>query len=124
MLAKQLLKLKQKLCSSLVLRGPNWNLPFHIFSDASNSLVGAVLGQKDNLLTYAIYYISKNLSPIEMNYIVNKKEFLVVVHAINKFQHYITGYEIFVHADHLAIKYLMNKPITNGRITRWILLLQ
>ena len=26
--------------------------------------------------------------------------------------------------DHSAIKYLMNKSITNGRITRWLLLMQ
>jgi hypothetical protein len=29
-----------------------------------------------------------------------------------------------LHIDHVAIKYLMNKPITNGRVTRWLLLLQ
>jgi hypothetical protein len=29
-----------------------------------------------------------------------------------------------LHTDHVAIKYLMNKPITNGRVTRWFLLLQ
>jgi len=55
---------------------------------------------------------------------VTEKEFLAVVHAINKFRHYITGYETFVHTDHSAIRYLMNKPVTNGRITRWLLLLQ
>jgi hypothetical protein len=49
---------------------------------------------------------------------------LAVVHAINKFRHYITGYEVFVHTDHSSIRFLMNKPITNGRVTRWILLLQ
>ena len=48
----------------------------------------------------------------------------MVVHSINKFQHYITGYEVFVHTDHSAIRFLMNKPVTNGRITRWLLLLQ
>jgi hypothetical protein len=31
---------------------------------------------------------------------------------------------VFVHTDHSAIRYLMNKPITNGRVTRWLLLLQ
>lgn len=31
---------------------------------------------------------------------------------------------MFIHTDHSAIKYLMNKPITNGRITRWLLLIQ
>ena len=29
-----------------------------------------------------------------------------------------------MYTDHSAIKYLANKPITNGRITRWLILLQ
>jgi hypothetical protein len=29
-----------------------------------------------------------------------------------------------VHTNHSAIKFLMNKPITNDRVTRWLLLLQ
>jgi hypothetical protein len=49
---------------------------------------------------------------------------LSVVHAINKFRHYITGYEVFVHTDHSTIIFLMNKPVTNARVTRWLLLLQ
>lgn len=47
-----------------------------------------------------------------------------MIFAINKFRHYITRYEVFVHTDHSAIKYLMNKPLTSGRVTRWLLLLQ
>jgi hypothetical protein len=31
---------------------------------------------------------------------------------------------VFVHTDHSAIRFLMNKPVTTGRITRWLLLLQ
>ena len=31
---------------------------------------------------------------------------------------------MFLYIDHSAIRYLANKPIMNGRITRWILLLQ
>ena len=49
---------------------------------------------------------------------------LVVVHAVDKFRHYIIGYQVFIHTDHSTIKYLMNKPITNGIITRWLLLMQ
>ena len=49
---------------------------------------------------------------------------MAVIHAINKFRHYITGYSTIIHTDHSAIKYLMNKPITNARVTRWLLLLQ
>jgi hypothetical protein len=64
------------------------------------------------------------LSLAELNYTVTEKEFLAVVHDINKFHHYIIGYEVFLHTDHSTITFLMNKPITNGRVTRWILLLQ
>ena len=71
-----------------------------------------------------MYFISKNLTPAELNYTVTEKEFLAVVYSINKFRHYITSYEVFVHTDHSSIRFLMNKPITNGRVTQWLLLLQ
>jgi len=99
-------------------------LPFQISSDASNIAIGAVIGQEGDKKPYAIYYISKNLSPAELNYTVTEKEFLVVIHGINKFRHYITGYPVILYTDHSAIKYLAKKPITNGRITRWLILLQ
>eukprot|EP00253_Pinus_taeda_P021591 PITA_21591 len=115
--------LKTRISRASILRGPNWKLPFHISTDASDTALGVVLGQQ-YLVPYAIYYMSKNLTPTELNYTVIEKEFLVVVHAINKFRHYITSYETFIHTDHSTIRYLMNKPIINGRVTRWLLLLQ
>ena len=39
--------LKEKLLIPPVLRGPNWALPFHIFTDASNIALRAVLGHKE-----------------------------------------------------------------------------
>jgi hypothetical protein len=68
--------------------------------------------------------VIKNLSPAELNYTVTENELLAVVHFINTFHHYITGYKVFVYIDHSDIIFLMNKPITNVRVTRWLLLLQ
>ena len=68
-----------------ILRGPNWTLPFHISTDASDSSLGVVLGQKEGQQHYAIYFISKNLTPIELNYTITEKEFLAVIYAIIKF---------------------------------------
>ena len=100
--------LKEKTSEAPILRGPNWKLPFHISTDASDTALGAILGQK-YLTPYSIYYTSKNLTPAELNYIVIEKKFLDVVHAINKFRHDITDSETFVHTKHSAIRYLMNK---------------
>ena len=110
--------IKIKLSNTPILRGPNWTLPFHISTDASDSSLGVVLGQQEGRQHYAIYFINKNLTPAELNYTITEKEFLAVIYAINKFRHYITGYVVFVHTDHSTIRYLMNKPITNARITR------
>ena len=64
------------------------------------------------------------MTPAKLNYIVTEKHFLAVVYYINKFHHYITSYEVFVDIDHSTIRFLMDKPITNCRVTRWFLLLQ
>jgi len=53
--------LKEKISEAPILRGPNWKLPFHISTDASDTALGAVLGQKYSI-PYAIYYTSKNLT--------------------------------------------------------------
>ena len=61
--------LKTRISEAPILRGPNWKLPFHISTDASDTALGAVLGQED-IVPYAIYYINKNLTPTELNYTV------------------------------------------------------
>jgi hypothetical protein len=65
--------LKTKISSAPALRGPNWSLPFHICTDSSNTALGVVLGQRKGHIPYAIYFVSKNLSPTEANYTVTEK---------------------------------------------------
>ena len=95
--------LKEKLSTTPILRGPDWKLPFDMSTDASDTSVGGVLVQKEESQTYAIYFISKSLTPVELNYTTKDKEMLAVIHSVNKFRHYITGYEVFVHTDHSSI---------------------
>ena len=63
-------ELKKRLSTTPILRGPNWALPFHISSDASNTSIGAVLGQHEGHNPYVIYYVSKNLAFAELKYTV------------------------------------------------------
>ena len=94
--------LKGKLTTAPILRGPNCALPFNIHADASHKAIGAALGQLEEKLPYAIYFINKNLSKAELNYTMTEKELLDIVHSLNKFRHYITSYQKFVHIDHDA----------------------
>lgn len=107
--------LKKLVSTTLVLWGPNWSLSFHISSDASDTKIGEILRQQEDKNSNAIYYISKNLTPAELNYIVTEKEFMIVIYAINKFHHYIIGYQVFLYIDHSIIRYLAKKLITNGK---------
>jgi len=63
-------KIKELICQAPILRGPNWELSFHIHTDASHIEIGAVLGQQEENKSYVVYYVSKNLTPIELNYTV------------------------------------------------------
>ena len=51
---KAFLQLKEALLTVLVLQGPNWDFPFHIHTDALDHAIGAVLGQKLDLVELAI----------------------------------------------------------------------
>ena len=65
--------LKAKLSVASILRGLDQSLPFHISTDAYDTAIGGVLGQKQGQAAYAIYFVSKNLALVELNYTVTEK---------------------------------------------------
>jgi hypothetical protein len=110
--------------SAPVIQFPDWHLPFEIMADASDYVVGAVLGQSKDKKHYAISYASKTLTGPQLNYATTEKELLVVVFAIKKFRSYLLGAKVIVYTDHSALKYLFTKKDAKPRLIRWILLLQ
>ena len=92
--------------------------------DASDYVVGAMIGQRREKKMHAIYYASKTQDGAQVNYAITGKELLAVVYAIDKFRQYLVGSQIIVYTYHLAIKYLLNKKDAKPRLIRWILLLQ
>ena len=92
--------------------------------DASDYVVGVVLGQRVDRKLNVIQYASKTLDTAQRNYATTKKEFLAVVFVCDKFRPYIVDSKVTVHTDHAAIKYLMEKKDAKPRLVRWVLLLQ
>ena len=101
--------LKKELISAPIIQPPDWSLPFEIMCDASDYVVGAVLGQTKDKKHHAIAYASKTLTGPQLNYATTKKELMTVVFAIDKFRSYLVGAKVIVYTDHAALKYLLTK---------------
>jgi len=117
-------KLKTLLTFAHVIQPLDWTLPFEIMCDASDYVVGVVLGQRKDKKPYVIYYASKTLNSAQMNYTTTEKELLAVVFVCDKFRSYLVGSPVVVFSDHAALKYLLSKKDSKARLVRWILLLQ
>ncbi|KAI5335319.1 hypothetical protein L3X38_025452 [Prunus dulcis] len=71
-----------------------------------------------------IYYGSRTLNDVQLNYATTEKELLAVVVALEKFRSYLVGAKVIIYTDHAALKYLLSKKDTKPRLLRWVLLLQ
>nr|GFA04742.1 putative reverse transcriptase domain-containing protein [Tanacetum cinerariifolium] len=76
---------KQKLCEAPILALPEGNNDFVVYCDASLQGLGAVLMQKDKVITYA----SRQLKPNEENYITHDLELRAVVFTLKIWRHYL-----------------------------------
>ena len=104
--------LKKALISAPIVQPPDWNLPFEIMCDASDYVVGAVLGQRVDKKLNIIHYASKTLDSAQRNYATTEKEILAVL-ACDKFRSYIVDSKVTVHTDHASIKYLWKRKMLN-----------
>ncbi|RDX97904.1 Retrovirus-related Pol polyprotein from transposon 17.6, partial [Mucuna pruriens] len=119
-------ELKTRLTSTPILQAPNWELPFELMCDASNSALGVVLDQRDSVsqLAHVIAYASRTMDPTQINYTNMEKELLAIVFALDKFRSYLLGSKVIIFSDHATLKYLVKKPDAKPRLIRWMLLLQ
>ena len=55
-------ELKLLLTTTLIVRAPNWQLPFEVMCNASDFAIGAVLRKREYGKPYVIYYARKTLN--------------------------------------------------------------
>ena len=91
--------------------------------DASDYVMGEVLGQRTEKIFIAIYYANKTFNKAQDNYSTTEIEMLAMVFSCEKFRPYILGSHVIIHTDHTTIKYLMAKKDAKPRRTKWVLLL-
>lgn len=91
--------------SVLVLALPDFSLPFVIETDASGFGLGAVLSQNSK----PIAYFSQALSSRAQAKSIYERELMVVVLAIEKWRHYLSGNKFIVISNQKALKFLIEQ---------------
>nr|GEW49583.1 reverse transcriptase domain-containing protein [Tanacetum cinerariifolium] len=71
--------LKRKLTEAPILIAPDWDMPLELMCDASDFVIGAVLGKRQDKHFRPIHYASKTITEAESNYTTTEKEMLAVV---------------------------------------------
>ncbi|GKC10931.1 putative reverse transcriptase domain-containing protein [Tanacetum coccineum] len=111
--------LKQKLCSAPILALPEGSEDFIAYCDASKKGLGAVLMQREKVISYA----SRQLEIHEKNYTTHDLELGAVVFALKIWRHYLYGTKCTVFTDHKSLQHILDQKELNMRQRRWLELL-
>jgi hypothetical protein len=118
--------LKQALVNSPILSYPDYDKPFHIATDASQTGVGGVLFQpaddSEHITPHNIVAIvSKKLNETQTRWPAYKKELFGVVHSLRKFHTYVWGrYDLVVHTDHKPLTYIFSSSKLSPALQQWL----
>ena len=116
--------LKSRLVAPPILAYPNFQLQFLLYTDASDSAIGAVLSQMQEGQERVLAYWSRKLQKTERNYSTTEREALAVVSALKEFYPYVYGFSCRLITDHNPLTSLRSLKDIGGRLTRWLIFLQ
>ena len=118
-------EIKKRLVSAPVLRPPDLDRPFILWTNASEKGFGAVLEQEsEDGQRHPIAYASRATNGAERKYAPTELEVAALVFALEHFRVYLLGNQVKAYTDHQAlvsafIPYL--KSQTKGILARWYL---
>ena len=88
--------MKKILAREVVLAFPDFNKPFDIYTDASDTQLGAVITQEEK----PIAFYSKKLNPAQTRYTTTEKELLSIVETCKEFRTILLGQQLVIYTDH------------------------
>jgi hypothetical protein len=78
--------------------------------------------EDDSFFEYVIYYLSRGLIGLELNYSHIKKLALVAVHIVQRFRHYVLFCKTTIIAVVNPFQYMLTQRVIGRKISRWIVI--
>ena len=111
--------LKNRLTTAPVTAYPDFDIPFRLYTDASNVGLGAILAQVQEGKERIICCASRSLNKSEQNYPATKKECLAIVWGIKTFRSYLLPRPFEIFTDHYSLQWLRSMKTENALLHRW-----
>jgi len=105
-------EIKRVISEETLLAFPDFSKAFHIYTDASDYQLGAVIMQEGKPLAF----YSRKMSDAQRGYTTGEQELLSIVETLKEFRNILLGQKLIVHTDHKNILY---HNLSSDRITRW-----
>ena len=119
--------LKDALITSPILKYPDLNKPYTLFTDASKHAWSCVLTQeyeheKDNKsykINHPITFASGLFKGSQLNWAALTKEAFAIYSSIKKLSYYLEDADIVLRSDHLPLKKFLHKNTLNTKLNNW-----
>ena len=129
--------LKEKLCTYPILRYPDLNKSYVLFTDASKYGWAGVLMQpyeeideSDQLTTnvhssrwktvyHPVSYISGLFRGSQLNWAALTKEAYAIYMSVRKLSFYLTNTDVLIRSDHLPLKKFLKQNTMNSKVNNW-----
>ncbi|GBN18623.1 Transposon Ty3-I Gag-Pol polyprotein [Araneus ventricosus] len=108
---KQFEKCKNDLANATLLSFPNSELPLSLFTDASDTAIGAMLQQYENSTWQPITFYSKKLNDTQQNYSTYDRELLGIYLSVKHFKHYLEGRTFTIYTDHKPLIFAFHQKL-------------
>lgn len=102
--------------SPQVLAFPDFSKPFELECDVSRCRIRVVLQQAGRPITF----ISQALGPINQALSTYKRELVVIVYVVKKWQNYLQGRHFIIKTDHNSLKYFLSQRASSPFQQKWV----